>query len=103
MSNGNEWDAEETEESPEDEREPQLKYEIMNYPADITIGGYVDLWDRKELVVPDFQRMYVWDRVKASKLVESFLLGLPVPGVFYLNRAQKPAILSSMGSSEYYL
>lgn len=76
------WDVEETEEKPEDEQEPSLKYEIMNYPADITLGGYVEHWDRNELTVPDFQRMYVWDRVKASKLVESFLLGLPVPGVF---------------------
>ena len=77
-----EWDVDKTEDSPEDEQEPTLEYEIMNYPADITLGGYVDHWDRNELTVPDFQRMYVWDSVKASKLVESFLLGLPVPGVF---------------------
>lgn len=78
----NEWDAADTEEAPEDEQEPSLKYELMNYPADITLGGYVDHWDRGELIVPEFQRLYVWDRVKASKLVESFLIGLPVPGVF---------------------
>jgi hypothetical protein len=76
------WDVEPTEDAPEDEQEPKLEYEIMNYPADITLGGYVDLWDRRELKVPEFQRMYVWDRIKASKLVESFLLGLPVPGTF---------------------
>src|SRR5690606_38523425 len=33
-------------------------------------------------VIPPFQRNYVWDVVKASRLIESFLLGLPVPGVF---------------------
>jgi hypothetical protein len=87
------WDAEPTEESPEDEQEPALVYELMNYPADITLGGYVDLWDRQELSVPDFQRMYVWDRVKASKLVESFLLGLPVPGTFLYKERTKAGYL----------
>lgn len=92
-SEADDWEVEQTEDSPEDEQEPSLKYEIMNYPADITLGGYVDLWDRGELEVPDFQRLYVWDRVKASKLVESFLLGLPVPGVFLYKGRVKPGYL----------
>lgn len=87
------WDVEPTEEAPEAEQEPKLEYEIMNYPADITLAGYVDLWDRKELKVPEFQRMYVWDRIKASKLVESFLLGLPVPGTFLYKERTKSGYL----------
>ena len=87
------WDVEPTEEAPEDEREPKLEYEIMNYPADITLGGYVDHWDRNELTIPDFQRKYVWDRIKASKLVESFLLGLPVPGTFLYKERVKAGYL----------
>lgn len=90
---GADWLVEQTEDSPEDEREPKLEYEIMNYPADITLQGYVDLWDRKELAIPPFQRMYVWDRIKASKLVESFLLGLPVPGTFLYKERVKPGYL----------
>lgn len=76
------WDYGDTEDKPEDEAEPSVKYEIMNYPADTTLQGYRDMWDRKELKVPPFQRRFVWDQVRASKLIESFLLGLPVPGVF---------------------
>ncbi|WP_267394552.1 MULTISPECIES: DUF262 domain-containing protein [unclassified Sphingomonas] len=93
MAEDEDWDIEPTEEPPEDEQEPKLEYEIMNYPADITLGGYVDLWDRKELEVPEFQRMYVWDRIKASKLVESFLLGLPVPGTFLYKKRVKAGYL----------
>lgn len=89
----NDWDVEQTEELPENEQEPKLEFELMNYPADITLGGYVDHWDRKELTVPAFQRMYVWDRVKASKLVESFLLGLPVPGTFLYKERVKAGYL----------
>lgn len=87
------WDAEATELLPSEEAEPRLEYELMNYPADITLGGYVDLWDRQELTVPSFQREYVWDKVKASKLVESFLLGLPVPGTFLYKERTKPGYL----------
>lgn len=31
---------------------------------------------------PEWQRNYVWDRTRASKLIESFLLDIPVPVVY---------------------
>lgn len=76
------WDAELTEEPPEEEAFAPLEFEIVNYPADITLKGYLDQRKSGQLKVPPFQREYVWDAKKASKLIESFLLGLPVPGVF---------------------
>lgn len=82
MSEAEDWDVAPTEEAPEDESYGPLKYEIISYPADTTLRGYHDLWRSEQLVVPDFQRRFVWDVKKASKLIESFLLGLPVPGVF---------------------
>lgn len=75
------WDVPETEEAEEQEQD-DISYEISYYPADITLKGYLDKDESKQLVFPDFQRQYVWDQVRASKLIESFLLGLPVPGVF---------------------
>ena len=75
------WDVEETEE-PETEEQDVITYRISYYPADITLKGYLDKWNSKQLKIPPFQRSYVWDQVKASKLIESFLLGLPVPGIF---------------------
>lgn len=83
------WVYDKTEESSEEEESPELKYEILNYPADTTLRGYLDQWTTEQLVVPPFQRQFVWDQVKASKLIESFLIGLPVPGVFlYKERSQ---------------
>lgn len=82
------WINEPTEESSDEEIYAPKKYEIINYPADTTLRGYYEQWKTEQLSVPDFQRRYVWDVRKASKLIESFLLGLPVPGVFlYKNRA----------------
>jgi hypothetical protein len=74
-------DVEETEEAEEQEQD-NISYDINYYPADITLKGYLDKNESEQLVFPDFQRQYVWDQVRASKLIESFLLGLPVPGVF---------------------
>lgn len=74
-------EVDETEESEDQERD-SVSYEISFYPADFTLKGYVDKHDSNQLLIPDFQRQYVWDQVRASKLIESFLLGLPVPGVF---------------------
>jgi Protein of unknown function DUF262 len=76
------WKVDETEAPGEEEADEIVSYEILNYPADTTLKGYLEQWDVKQLKIPEFQRRYVWDIKKASKLIESFLLGLPVPGVF---------------------
>lgn len=75
------WEIEQTE-TPEQEDQDIITYQIASYPTDLTLSGYLDKWKSEQLYVPDFQRGFVWDQVRASKLIESFLLGLPVPGVF---------------------
>jgi hypothetical protein len=75
------WDVELTVQ-PEQDEQDVLTYRISYYPADLTLKGYLEKSRTNQLVIPPFQRSYVWDQVKASKLIESFLLGLPVPGVF---------------------
>lgn len=76
------WEYDKTEEAPEEEEYAPQKFEIINYPADITLKGYLDQWRSGQLKIPPFQRDYVWEVKKASKLIESLILGLPVPGVF---------------------
>ena len=38
--------------------------------------------------IPGFQRAYVWDSRRASKLIESLIIGLPVPQVFLYEEAR---------------
>lgn len=80
-ANNEDWEVEHTE-KPEEEEADTVTYQISYYPADFTLKGYIDKDDAGQLQIPPFQRNYVWDQSKASKLIESFLLGLPVPGVF---------------------
>ena len=58
------------------------QYEITTYPADYTLSGLHDLWRQSAIMIPRFQRQFVWTQVQASKLIESFLVGLPVPAIF---------------------
>lgn len=57
-------------------------YQISTYPADFTLEVLHQKWKAEEILIPDFQRRFVWKQVQASKLIESFLVGLPVPAVF---------------------
>jgi uncharacterized protein with ParB-like and HNH nuclease domain len=60
-------------------------YDITTYPADFTLEVLHQKWKEGEIRIPDFQRRFVWKQVQASKLIESFLVGLPVPAVFLYN------------------
>ena len=57
-------------------------YQIATYPADFTLEVLHQKWKAGDIEVPDFQRKYVWKQSQASRLIESFLMGLPVPAVF---------------------
>lgn len=63
--------------------EVSIEYDIATYPSDFTLQGIVDMWDEKGIEIPEFQRDFVWTIKQASLLIESFLLGLPVPPVFF--------------------
>jgi hypothetical protein len=75
-------DLEKIKSEEEDLEIDSAKYDINTYGADFTLELLSKKIDEKEIVVPEFQRRYVWPIKKASKLIESFLLGLPVPQIF---------------------
>lgn len=59
-----------------------LQYDITSYGADFDVEGLVKRLARGDILIPSFQRNYVWTQVEASRFIESLLLGLPVPNVF---------------------
>lgn len=58
-------------------------YKIRVYPSDPTLEVLYSRWLREEIIVTEFQRGWIWSSSQASKLVESFLAGLPVPPIFF--------------------
>lgn len=74
--------------SEDDEENIPTKYSISSYGADYVIDGLVRRILDGSIYVPSFQRNFVWDSKKASRFIESLLLGLPVPGIF-LSKEEK--------------
>ncbi len=70
--------AEETDDSYTDDG----LFKISSWGADLSFRELIARYDDNELVKPELQRHYVWDRVEASRFIESVLLGLPVPSIF---------------------
>ncbi|OGP55548.1 MAG: hypothetical protein A2Y65_00895 [Deltaproteobacteria bacterium RBG_13_52_11] len=69
-------------------------YKINSYPSDPTLELLYTRWKREEINIPDFQRGWVWKPTQASRLVESFLLGLPVPSIFvYKEPSQRQLVI----------
>lgn len=65
----------------EDENSPS-RYSITSYGADYDVEGIVAKIEKGKIFIPPFQRKYVWSIQRASRLIESLILGLPVPGIF---------------------
>lgn len=65
-----------------DETVDEKQYTIIGYGADFDIEGLVRRLDRGDIEIPEFQRTFVWKQKRASRFVESLLMGLPVPGIF---------------------
>ncbi len=64
------------------------EYDITSTPNDYNIATIFNLIDNGIIKMPPFQRNYVWDIKRASKLIESIILGLPVPQVFLYERGK---------------
>ena len=82
---------EETEPNDDDEAQ-DIRYEIATFPTDFTVQVMYEKWESGQIVIPDYQRRYVWTLPQASRLIESFLLGLPIPQVFLFREHSKPEL-----------
>ncbi|WP_443113528.1 DUF262 domain-containing protein [Herbaspirillum seropedicae] len=49
----------------------------------MSIGEVVTMYENKEIIIdPEFQRLFRWTAGQKSKLIESILLGIPLPSIF---------------------
>ncbi|MDP2883630.1 MAG: DUF262 domain-containing protein [Ignavibacteria bacterium] len=56
---------------------------IFTDQGDPEIDSLYNKWKRGKLVIqPDFQRQFVWDAAKSSRLIESSLLDIPLPVIY---------------------
>ena len=69
-------------EEEEDDSVAPVRYGITSFGVDFDVEGLYRRISRGEIVIPKFQRSYVWNIRQASRFIESLLLGLPVPEIF---------------------
>jgi hypothetical protein len=86
-------EEEEIEDTSEESEVIPVKYSITSYGADYPVDGLVKRLRREDVFIPPFQRGYVWNLEKASRFVESLLLGLPVPGIFLSKEEESQKLL----------
>lgn len=77
----------------ETERESVTAYNIKHWVSNRSFGELIDMFNCGEIKKPAMQREFVWDAQKSSRLVESIILGLPIPPLFLLE----------VGNNEYEL
>lgn len=72
----------------------KLKEEIAAKRKDIIVDGYpmsigevANLYRDGEINIhPEFQRFFRWDDEQKTRLIESILLGIPIPPIFVSQR-----------------
>lgn len=64
---------------------PLNERRLQTETYDFTISTINNLLKEQRIVVPEFQRKYVWNRNQASRLIESLIIQCPIP-VIYLDQ-----------------
>ena len=86
-----------------DDESLSLKDPIISYGADYTLDTIRQYIRGEQIKVqPSFQRKFVWDMKKGSKLIESFLLGYPVPNIL-LGRPQDTELMEVIDGQQRLL
>ncbi len=82
-------DIEETDEILDTEEKRSVEFwekkqrELVTSVVDYNLGALADLIGTKAIdLSPEYQRRFRWDQIRQSKLIESFLMNVPVPPVF---------------------
>lgn len=68
-------------------------FNITSWGADLSFRELIMMYDDKDLIKPTLQRNYVWKLDEASRLIDSILLGLPIPSIFLAKKNEQQLII----------
>jgi hypothetical protein len=66
------------------EKKKTVDFDTREFTIEFLVKKYLEKieLDQNDIFVPDYQREFVWDDSRQSKLIESITLGLPIPIIF---------------------
>ena len=68
----------------EEDKNITTSYDIKHWVSNRSFGELIDMYESQEITKPEMQREFIWDSLKSSRLIESIILGLPIPPLFLL-------------------
>lgn len=77
-----EIDVDVTEESDNSTDSKIERYQINTFTQDRAIETLLKWYKNGKLILPEFQREFVWSYSNSCRLIESILLNLPIPNIF---------------------
>lgn len=81
---------------PNDFLQTLQKIKVSQNSNQRTVKYLIDESNKDKIIVPPYQRTFVWDKLKQSKFIESLFLNVPVPAIFLLEKE------SPTGSGKIY-
>lgn len=67
-------------------KENRRKFRVDHF--DIVISEYINKYNSNEIILdPPYQRKFRWDESKQSELIESILIGIPIPPIFVFSNS----------------
>ena len=57
----------------------EINFDTKDYPIEVL----VDKYRADDFFIPEYQRQFIWDEVTKNRFIESVLLGLPIPFMFF--------------------
>lgn len=57
----------------------EINFDTKDYPIEVL----VDKFRADDFYIPEYQRQFIWDEITKTRFIESVLLGLPIPFMFF--------------------
>ncbi|GHS91395.1 hypothetical protein FACS1894139_15540 [Planctomycetales bacterium] len=64
------------------ELQREIKYDTKDYTVEVLFSKK----DKGDIVIPEYQRQFIWRPLQQASFIESVLLGLPIPLMFFCER-----------------
>ena len=61
------------------EKQKEVNFDTKDYPIEVLVNKFRS----GEFYIPEYQRQFIWDDNRRRKFIESVLLGLPIPFMFF--------------------
>jgi len=57
----------------------EINFDTKDYPIEVLVDKFRD----DDFYIPNYQRQFIWNTVTKNRFIESVLLGLPIPFMFF--------------------